>query len=327
VLEGRDAKQNEQNMRTQMCRLSPILHRSTLLAMLALSNLTLCLIATGQSAKEAADTQTVWTDPDTKLMWAVKDSGPYEPPSYGLLTHDQAIAYAKNCRLAGFDDWRLPTIEELEQIYDKSVEGYHVKGGVIKPNGDPTGKSHYLYAAMNIWSQSLRAEQGNYWEFNFGYGSRSSTVGGAGIARALCVRGAPAKIAPVAPAVTDFSKYVSPDGITIPSGPSSPGGGVFFSTVEGQESAMSLRGTPPLAVMRYMGTLEPSNDGKVGGGSEKFKPTRIQTSKDSEKWLKIVSFTLNKDGFLIIKDESGASYTIKVSIGTGTIEELNKTSQ
>jgi len=215
----------------------------------------------------------------------------------------------------------LPTIEELEQIYDKSVDGYHVKGGAIKPNGDPTGKSHYVYAAMNVWSQSLRADQGNYWEFNFGYGSRSSTVGGAGIARALCVRGAPAKVAPVAPVVTDMSKYVSADGITIPSGPSSPGAGVFYTAIRGREMSMSLRGTPALAVLRYTGTLEPSNDGKVGGGSDKFKPTRIQTSKDLDKWLKIVSFSLTKDGFLVVKDESDVSYTIKVSMGTGTIDE------
>ena len=85
---------------------------------------------------------------------------------------------------------------------------------------------------------------------------------------------------------------------------------------------MSLRGTPAIAMLKYTGTIEPSNDGKVGGGSDKFKPTQIQTSKDLQKWLKIVSFLLTKDGFLVVKDESGASYTIKVSMGTGSITEI-----
>jgi len=274
--------------------------------------------AAGAQAQEPS----VWTDPATKLMWAARDSGPYEPPSYGLLSQPQAAAYCKASRLGGFSDWRLPAIEELEGIYDKSVQGYHVKGGIIKPNGDPTGKNHYVYAQMRVWSQSMRAEQGNFWEFDFGYGSRSSTVGGAGAARALCVRGAPAKLPAIAPPVTDFSKFVSADGITIPSGPSTPGGGVFFSTIPGREMTMSLRGTPAIAMLKYTGTIEPSNDGKVGGGTDKFKPTQIQTSKDVNKWFKITSYSLNKDGFLVVKDESGASYTIKVSMGTGAINEI-----
>lgn len=297
----------------------------TLMLVLSVFNLSATPQAGSASASaKQADTATVWTDPDTKLIWATKDSGPYEAPSYGLLNHAGAVTYCRDLRLSGFRDWRLPTVDELEQIYDKSVEGYHVKGGVIKLNGDPSGKDSHVYASMNVWSQSVREDQGNYWEYDFGkYAGKRSTVGGAGIARALCVRGAPAKMPPPAPKITDVSKFVTPEGITIPRSGSSPGGGVFFTTVEGREMSMSLRGTPPLAILRYTGTMEPSNEGKVGGGTDNFKPTQIQTSKDMNKWLKIVSFSLNKDGFLVVRDESGASYTIKVSIGTGTISEIH----
>jgi hypothetical protein len=270
----------------------------------------------------------VWTDPDTKLMWAVKDSGPYEPPTYGLLTQAGAAAYCKKSGLAGFHDWRLPTVDELEQIYDKSAEENHVKGGVIKLSGDPTGKTPYMYAMVHVWSQSERVDQDAIWEFDFGkYGGRSTTVGGQGAARALCVRGAPAKVVVAATtAVTDMSKYVSADGISIPSGTSGAprGSGVFFTTVEGREQSISLRGNPALATLNYTGTMENTGDGKLAGGTEKFKPTKIKTSKNLDRWLKVTSFSIGKDGFLVVKDESGASYKIKVApvTLTGTIEEL-----
>ncbi|MGB7555120.1 MAG: DUF1566 domain-containing protein [Candidatus Korobacteraceae bacterium] len=276
---------------------------------------------------QAQASDQVWTDPDTKLMWAAKDNGGYEPPTYGLLRQAQAAAYCKNSSLAGFHDWRLPTIEEVEQIYDESVKGYHVKGGVVKPSGDPTGKTYYVYAQMNVWSQSQRADQDAIWEFNFGHGSRMTTAGGMGAARALCVRGAPAKVTVAAKAsVTDMSRYVSADGITIPSGASGAprGSGVYFTTNAGSEMPISLRGHPALATLNYSGTMVPTGDGKLAGGTENFKPAKIQTSKNLDKWLKVVSFSIGKDGFLVVKDESGASYRIKVApLGRiGTIEEL-----
>jgi hypothetical protein len=309
----------------------PIVQRTVLVVALVLAALASKSVVNPDITARAQALNQVWTDPDTKLMWAVKDSGPYEPPTYGLLRQAEAAAYCKNSSLAGFHDWRLPTINELEEIYDKSVEGYHAKGGVIKPSGDTTGKIHYLYAQMNVWSQSEREDQEGIWEFDFQDGSRSTTVGGVGAARALCVRGAPAKAAVAATsAVTDMSKYVSADGITIPKGTSGAprGSGVFFTTIEGSEQPISLRGNPALATLNYTGTMETTGDGKLAGGTEKFKPTQIKTSENLDKWLKVTSFSIGKDGFLVVKDESGASYKIKVApvTLTGTIEDLGASS-
>jgi hypothetical protein len=51
------------------------------------------------------------TDSNTGLMWAQDDSGE------GLDWED-ALAYAENSELAGYTDWRLPNIKELQGIVD-----------------------------------------------------------------------------------------------------------------------------------------------------------------------------------------------------------------
>jgi hypothetical protein len=56
-----------------------------------------------------------WQDPSSGLMWAKKDEGPY-------LNWQQATDYCKSSRLAGFTDWRLPTVKELKTIASMEKE-------------------------------------------------------------------------------------------------------------------------------------------------------------------------------------------------------------
>lgn len=51
------------------------------------------------------------TDQATGLMWQKDDSG------MGM-DWEAALAYAGNSRLAGYDDWRLPNVKELQSIVD-----------------------------------------------------------------------------------------------------------------------------------------------------------------------------------------------------------------
>ena len=48
-------------------------------------------------------------DKKRKLMWAQSDNG-------SKITIDQAKAYVKKLDLAGFTDWRIPDIQELESL-------------------------------------------------------------------------------------------------------------------------------------------------------------------------------------------------------------------
>jgi hypothetical protein len=51
------------------------------------------------------------TDLATGLMWQKKDSG-------RGMTWEEALHYAENLKLAGYDDWRLPNAKELQSIVD-----------------------------------------------------------------------------------------------------------------------------------------------------------------------------------------------------------------
>jgi hypothetical protein len=61
-------------------------------------------------------------DGKTGLMWAAKDGGK-------AIDEVDLKSYFDNYRAGGYDDWRVPTIDELEEIYDEGIEnkhGYHL---------------------------------------------------------------------------------------------------------------------------------------------------------------------------------------------------------
>lgn len=63
----------------------------------------------------------VYSDPDTGLMWAVRDNG-------DDVDWKGARKYCEALTLRGFDDWRLPTIGELEHLSDRSqVRVYKIR--------------------------------------------------------------------------------------------------------------------------------------------------------------------------------------------------------
>ena len=132
-----------------------------------------------------------WVDRSTGLMWAGKDNGKD-------VSWKKAVKYCRDLRLAGYSDWGLAALGELEGIYDKSAESpgenprsrwhdaesmnFHVKGG--------------LFLTGNQWSSSRRMDDrghpsGYAWRFDFNEGR---SFGGDELwfytnKRALCVRG------------------------------------------------------------------------------------------------------------------------------------------
>jgi hypothetical protein len=90
-------------------------------------------------------------DTKTNLMWAARDDG------NGLLEHD-AKDYIENHRKGGYTDWRMPTMKELEMIYDRDMKneyGYHVTK---------------LIGITGEWVWGSEG-WGNMWVFDFSRGS------------------------------------------------------------------------------------------------------------------------------------------------------------
>ena len=59
------------------------------------------------------------TDLATGFMWTQKDS--YSDLGK-CLTYTESLKYVENLKTGGFADWRIPTLKELESIYDDSQE-------------------------------------------------------------------------------------------------------------------------------------------------------------------------------------------------------------
>lgn len=56
-----------------------------------------------------------WVDQSSGLMWAAKDNGKN-------VNWHQATSYCQKLRVGGYADWRLATIEELEEINGSGAE-------------------------------------------------------------------------------------------------------------------------------------------------------------------------------------------------------------
>jgi hypothetical protein len=112
-----------------------------------------------------------WTDPATGLMWA-KESNSRD------VIWSQAENYCRSLHLGGHSNWGLPTIDELDAIFDptQDVNGYHIKGGI-------------KLSACCPWSSSAGGRNEGVWYFNFLNGKRYSLVLAiSSNGRALCVR-------------------------------------------------------------------------------------------------------------------------------------------
>lgn len=157
---------------------------------------TVVLITAAQSsANDGSHAQEIqilgyWTDPSTGLMWAGKDNGKD-------ISYYKGIKYCRNLRLAGYSDWRLATMFELQPLYDKSVESPGRAGD--GKGGTPRDFTWHvrgnLFLTGNEWSNNYQPDDrgkpfGWGWYFDFNEGkSTGENLGYSAGKRALCVRG------------------------------------------------------------------------------------------------------------------------------------------
>ncbi|WP_263415230.1 Lcl C-terminal domain-containing protein [Terriglobus albidus] len=141
----------------------------------------------GKNSAEETLARGYWIDPATGLTWTAKDNG-------NDITWGNAVKYCQDLRLAGYSDWRLPTIEELEKIYDGSgFTAPHSKGSTLALAGK--AKGGLLLTGAREWSNSRVLDDrghrtGIAWQYDFAHGERwrLDPIGYRGSLRALCVR-------------------------------------------------------------------------------------------------------------------------------------------
>lgn len=116
-----------------------------------------------QSINSAAELEKgVWTDSKTSLMWARISIGQEWESGrcLGRATELNLADAKKSCqlfRLAGYKDWRLPTIEELKTLLDESGKNYQC-GRHILFNPAPATSGWY-------WSSTQIGEKYAYLNF------------------------------------------------------------------------------------------------------------------------------------------------------------------
>lgn len=109
--------------------------------------------ATQPNTKPSEDP--TWTDPSTRLMWAAQDNGKN-------VTWPQANEYCSHLQLAGYSNWRLPSVNELAGIYDETqnVNGWFIKGGIRVTGGEWSneahGSDHQLFTFHNVKKDPIR---------------------------------------------------------------------------------------------------------------------------------------------------------------------------
>lgn len=90
------------------------------------------------------------TDKATGLMWSTHDSGK------GLDWED-ALRYAESAQIAGYSDWRLPNVKELQGIVDYSYAPNAKEPSKIGPAIDP------LFSCTPITNEAGKSDYGYYW--------------------------------------------------------------------------------------------------------------------------------------------------------------------
>jgi hypothetical protein len=112
------------------------------------------------------------------VIWTLKDNG------QGINWNDAAV-YCRNLALGGSSDWELPSINQLDALYDPEVN-YVPRDGIR--DFRVRIKSPVRLTGYGVWS-SEREGPDSAWYFHFNDGSRYlHSIVLSHYRRALCVR-------------------------------------------------------------------------------------------------------------------------------------------
>jgi hypothetical protein len=120
-------------------------------------------------------------DLSTGLMWAAFDNG-------GPITWDDAKKYCENYRGGGYEDWRMPTQEELKDLYNPKLTNPHPRSEGCQRACHLTRFIHL--SCCPVWSWNGITEVETFFHFGRGPGDWRDRSLDMNHPRALPVRGA-----------------------------------------------------------------------------------------------------------------------------------------
>ena len=145
------------------------------------------LVMAGLTLVTPGSTQQAGVAEIAGLVWATGTNGENVP-------WEDANAYCDTLELAGRDDWRLPTLAELETLHDPAAAG---RGQIRAPLEleDCCAWSSTSFAELpadrkGVLPEPLAEPEAYYWGFLFAGGIRYYSLGRFPDGEALCVRDA-----------------------------------------------------------------------------------------------------------------------------------------
>jgi Protein of unknown function (DUF1566) len=134
--------------------------------------------------------EAAWTDASTGLMWSRPSY--YPPTATGPWNYQDAVAFCTKLQLLGHDDWRLPTVDELQQVYLVSSHAWRwsepkfsaqsgmsedLKSGLWRVRDFSVDGGNYNGNRLLLWSSSPGDADGEHVGVYFGrpYSVRDGT--------------------------------------------------------------------------------------------------------------------------------------------------------
>jgi hypothetical protein len=141
--------------------------------------LSLCPIAGAQHSNwspalaQRTQAQGYWIDPSTGLMWKARDSEK-------RMSWHSAVKYCRTLKDAGYSDWRLASIDELEGLVNlRAYATEHVgSSDIMHWNGDLHVNGGLLLTGDRHWSSTQvsdpnrQVSKSHFWSFDFLEGRR-----------------------------------------------------------------------------------------------------------------------------------------------------------
>lgn len=126
-----------------------------------------------------------WLDLATGLIWTARDNGKD-------VSWKRAAKYCRNLRLAGYSDWRLPNMAEVQGIYDPNANAPGQAGPRKKPRPFNWHVKGNLFLTGDQWSSNYRMDNrerpiGYAYYFDFNSGKPNDDQGGYSDGKRTCL--------------------------------------------------------------------------------------------------------------------------------------------